>query len=242
MHYQTRFITQRITNVLMGAALVVALGSVVGGCAKEATEPRASGNSATEFPDTTQTPDTPDPTATTPASIEAEAPATPTNPGVVTQTTLPRPDEFQVLVTMLETGGRCAGPCGDVQTTLYSDGTWSYGVAPNFAPNLDPGLTATTLPPTRGVLDPALLEKLNAAIANATAAELQVLPVTQQYCPSAADGRDLSFTYRLQGTEVTVSNCTVDLVEATELLSLTSVARKDIANMANQQSNQLTNQ
>ena len=107
MHYQTRFITRRITNVLLGAALVVALGSVVAGCAKEATRPRATGNSATEFSDATQTPDTLDPTANAPASIEAEAeteaPATATNPGEVTQTTLPRPDEFQVLVTMLET-------------------------------------------------------------------------------------------------------------------------------------------
>jgi hypothetical protein len=232
MHYQTRFITRRITNVLMGTALVVALGSVVAGCAKEATQPRASGNSATEFSDATQTPDTLDPTATAPAASEAEteAPATATNPGEVTQTTLPRPDEFQVLVTMLETGGRCAGPCGDVQTTLYSDGTWSYGLAPN----LDPGVTATTLPQTQGVLDPALLEKLKAALANATATELQALPVTQQYCPSAADGRDLSFTYRLQGTEVTISNCTVDLVEANEVSRLTSQARDDIAIMANQ--------
>ena len=147
MHYQTRFITRHITNVLMGAALVVALGSVVAGCAKEATQTRASGNSATEFSDATQTPDTLDPTATTPASIEAEAPATASNPGEVTQTTLPRPDEFQVLVTMLETGGMCAGPCGDVQTTLYSDGTWSYGLAPN--PDLT--VTATTLPQTQGV-------------------------------------------------------------------------------------------
>jgi hypothetical protein len=212
MHYQTRFITRRITNVLMGTALVVALGSVVAGCAKEATQPRASGNSATEFSDATQTPDTLDRTATAPASSEAEteAPATATNPGEVTQTTLPRPDEFQVLVTMLETGGMCAGPCGDVQTTLYSDGTWSYGLAPN--PDLT--VTATTLPQTRGVLDPALLEKLKAAIANATTAELQALPVTQQYCPSAADGRDL--------------------LEANELLRLTSVAREDIAIMANQ--------
>jgi hypothetical protein len=232
MHYQTRFITRRITKVLMGAALIVALGSVVAGCAKEATQARTSGNSTTEFSDATQTPDTLDPTATATASSEAEteAPATPTNPGEVTQTTLPRPDEFQVLVTMLETGGMCAGPCGDVQTTLYSDGTWSYGLAPN----LDPGVTATTLPQTQGVLDPTLVEKLKAAIANATTAELQALPVTQQYCPSAADGRDLSFTYRLQGTAVTLSNCTVDLLEANELLRLTSVARDDIAIMANQ--------
>jgi hypothetical protein len=232
MHYQTRFITRRITKVLMGAALVVALGSVVAGCAKEATQASATGNSTTEFADATQIPEILDPTAAAPASSEAEteAPATATNPGEVTQTTLPRPDEFQVLVTMLETGGRCAGPCGDVQTTLYSDGTWSYGLAPN----LDPGVTATTLPQTQGVLDPALLEKLKAALANATATELQALPVTQQYCPSAADGRDLSFTYRLQGTEVTISNCTVDLVEANEVSRLTSQARDDIAIMANQ--------
>ncbi len=230
MHYQTRFITRRITNVLMGAALVVALGSVVTGCAKEATQPRTTGNSATEFSDATQTPDTLDPTATSPVSIEAAAPATATNPGEVTQTTLPGPNEFQVLVTMLETGGRCAGPCGDVQTTLYSDGTWSYGLAPN----LDPGVTATTLPQTQGVLDPALVQKLKAALAITRAADLQALPVTQQYCPSAADGRDLSFTYRFQGTEVTISNCTVDLLEANELLALTSQAREDIAIMANQ--------
>jgi hypothetical protein len=228
MHYQTRFITRRFTNMLMVAALVVALGSVVAGCAKEATQASTSGNS--EFSDATQIPEILDPTAAAPASIEAAAPATATNPGEVTQTTLPRPDEFQVLVTMLETGGRCAGPCGDVQTTLYSDGTWSYGLAPN----LDPGVTATTLPQTQGVLDPALLEKLKAALANATATELQALPVTQQYCPSAADGRDLSFTYRLQGTEVTISNCTVDLVEANEVSRLTSQARDDIAIMANQ--------
>lgn len=230
MHYQSRFITRRLTSVLMGTALVVALGSVVAGCAKEATQPRASGNSATEFSDATQTPDILDPTATTPASIDSEAPASVTNPGEVTQTTLPRPDEFQVLVTMLETGGMCAGPCGDVQTTLYSDGTWSYGLAPN----LDLTVTATTLPQTQGVLDPALLEKLKAAVANATTAELQALPVTQQYCPSAADGRDLSFTYRLQGTAVTLSNCTIDLLEANDLLRLSSQARDDIAIMANQ--------
>jgi hypothetical protein len=230
MHHQTRFITRRITNVLMGAALVVALGSVVAGCAKEATQASATGNSTTEFSDATQIPEILDPTAAAPASIEAAAPAKPTNPGEVTQTTLPRPDEFQVLVTMLETGGMCAGPCGDVQTTLYSDGTWSYGLAPN--PDLT--VTATTLPQTQGVLDPALLEKLKAAIANATTAELQALPVTQQYCPSAADGRDLSFTYRLQGTAITLSNCKVDLLEANELLRLTSVAREDIAIMANQ--------
>jgi hypothetical protein len=235
MHYQTRFLARRIINVLATASMIVALGGAVTACAKEATRTTATGNAATEFSDSTQTPDTVDPAAIAPASIEAEAPTTPTsttsaNPAVVTQTTLPRPDEFQVLVTMLETGGMCAGPCGEVQTTIYSDGTWSYGAAPNP----DQTVTATTLPPLQGQLDDTLTQQLKTALANVTATELQGLPVTQQYCPSAADGRDLSFTYRLQGTEVTVSNCQVDLLEANELLRLTSLARDDIAITANQ--------
>lgn len=225
-----RSISRRITHVLLTASLIGVLGGAVTACAKKATKPSASGGSATEFSDTTQTPDTLEPPATAPVSTDAEAPTTANNPGPVTQTTLPKPGEFQVLVTMLETGGMCAGPCGDVQTIVYSDGTWSYGLAPN----LDPAVTATTLPPVQGQLAAALVAQLKAALTTVTAAQLQALPVTQQYCPSAADARDLSYTYRLAGTEATVSNCTVDLVEANDLLRITSLAREDVAIMANQ--------
>jgi hypothetical protein len=223
MHYQTRLVTRRVVKLLVTSSLLLALGSAVTGCAKEAT--RATGTGELGTVGSSDAPNSAAP------STEPTAPATVTSPGVVTQTTLPRPDEFQVLVTMLETGGMCAGPCGDVQTTIYSDGTWSYGAAPSPT---DRTVTATTLPPMQGQLDDALTQQLKTALAKTTAAELQALPTTQQYCPSAADGRDLSFTYSLQGTAVTVSNCTVDLLEANELLRLTSLAREDIAIMANQ--------
>ncbi len=228
MKPKTRFIVRRFSSVLVAGSLIVALGSVVSGCTRNATRSNASGTAAAQFSNTTDTSAASETTA--PATATGQESTDTTTPGAVTQTTLPRADEFQVMVTMLETGGRCAGPCGDVQTTLYTDGTWSYGLAPN----LDPGVTATTLPQIQGVLDPTLVEKLKAALVITKAADLEALPVTQQYCPSAADGRDLSFTYRLQGTVVTISNCTADLLEANELLRLTSQARDDIAIVANQ--------
>jgi hypothetical protein len=223
MSPKVRFIARRISHLLFTAALIGAVGGAVTACAKKATEPSASVGSATGSSDTTQTPDPIEPTATVPAPTDAEAP-TVSNPGPVTQTTLPKPGEFQVLVTILETGGMCAGPCGEIQTIIYSDGTWSNGLA------LDPNrsVTATTLAPATGQLNAETVTQLKGAWTTATAAELQALPVTQQYCPSAADGRDLTYTYRLQGTEAAVSNCTVNLGEANELLRLTSKALDEI--------------
>jgi hypothetical protein len=250
MNVQNHLSTRRAFRALAAASLFVALGSTVAGCARNATRSTLSPTEATqqsepsepsdqtvamEFPGA-ESPSNNEPTPVSasgevPQTIDAEAPTTPpTESGGVTQTTLPRPDEFQILVTMLQTGGRCAGPCADVKSTLFSDGTWTYGVSLN--PDL--AVTATTLPPAHGEIDAALTNQIKTALAKTTAAELQALPVTQQYCPSAADGRDLSFTYRLRGAEVTVSDCTVDLLEANELLRLTSLAREHIAIMANQ--------
>jgi hypothetical protein len=216
---------QRTAHAVSTTTLAFALSIGISGCAKETPPVAADASARTETFQGTQTTALRSPTTTT-----AEDPASTVSPGAVTQTTLPKPDEFQLLVTTLETGGLCAGPCGNVQTNIYSDGSWTYRLA------LDPNVTVTTLPPIQGKLDMALIAELRAALTKTTAADLQALPVTKDYCPSAADGRDLSYTYRLQGTEVTVSNCTVDLTEADELLRLTSVAWENVTTMANEKS------
>ena len=208
----------------------MALSIGFAGCARETT-PSAANTQASATTDATSE------FSAFSGPVQGTEPATPAtngtpNPSPVTQTTLPKPGELQVLVTVLETGGMCAGPCGNVQTVLYSDGTWTQGLA------IDPDqtVTATTLPPKQGQLDVALAQKIDGAIRSSTATELKALPVTQQYCPSAADGRDLSFTYRLRGIEITLSNCTIDLREANPLVHLTSEALDAISAMANPQS------
>ncbi len=207
-------------------AAILALSIGFSGCARETTPSSAS----TEATATTEATSEFSAAAQPVGGTEPENPATDAkpNPGPVAQTTLPKPGEFQVLVTVLETGGMCAGPCGNVQTVLYSDGTWTQGLA------IDPNqtVTATTLPPKHGQLDIALAQKIAGAIRSTTATELQALPVTQQYCPSAADGRDLSFTYRLDGVEVALSNCTINLREANPLVHLTSEALDKISETA----------
>jgi hypothetical protein len=251
----THSIARRTTQLTLATSMIVALGIGFSGCAREAT-PRAVSDtvaSTEELSGTAIAPDSRvadtrnDPKSTQPVNAtdstvlpvvdETAIPGTPTtevipNPGPVTQTTLPKPGEFQVLVTVLETGGMCAGPCGEVQTILFSDGTWTQGLAPN--PDLT--VTATTLPPKHGQLDPGLTQTITEALGKSTATELKALPVTQQYCPSAADGRDLSFAYHIDGVEVTVSNCTIDLRQANPLVRLTSEALDAISAMANPQS------
>jgi hypothetical protein len=224
MFKQARTNSRRPNHAVFFTSAVLALSIGFSGCTNKAT-PSATGTEVQGTEVTATTKATAESTVVAEA-VEGSEPATPaTNPlpkpAPVTQTTFLRRDDFIVLFSALETGGMCAGPCGNVQTILYSDGVWTQGLVTDSNRTAAP---ATVPPPSEGRLDRALVGKIEGAIKATTAKELQALPVTQQYCPSAADGRDLAYAYYLNDVEVSVSNCTVNLGEAHPLLSLTSEA------------------
>lgn len=233
MFKQARPNGRRTSHTVFFTSAVLALGIGFSGCTSKAT-PSAVITEVTGTESTATTEATSDSTVV-PAPVEGTEPATPAtnpllNPSPVPQSTFVRRDDFIVLFSALETGGMCAGPCGNIQTILYNDGVWTQGLV------TDPNRSAAAAPlpsPTEGRLDRALVEKIDRAVKATTAKELQALPVTQQYCPSAADGRDLSFAYYLNEVEVSVSNCTVNLGAAHPLLSLTSEALDAIRETAN---------
>jgi hypothetical protein len=115
------------------------------------------------------------------------------------------------------------------------DGTWFARVTPaggqlppttiDGGPVVDPnaGPVTTfplmTAPPPYGTVVPTARDKVFALVNLATMDEIQKLPKTAQYCPSAADGIDYTYVFTVEGKEFKTGNCDVDLATAHPLLS-----------------------
>jgi hypothetical protein len=103
------------------------------------------------------------------------------------------PPTGKLLVEYHESGGHCRETCPEQTATIGTDGAWSATSGPTA---------------TNGQLSPAATAELSRRVT----AEVRTLSALgpSNGCPSAYDGRDIEFTFHVQGRDVKVSNCTKD--------------------------------